>query len=28
VASLVEADREFEDDPEGALRIATWVKDK
>lgn len=28
VASLVEADREFEDDPEGALRIATFVKDK
>lgn len=28
VAAIVEADREFEDDPEGALRIATFVKDK
>lgn len=28
VAALVEADREFEDDPEGALRIASYVKDK
>jgi len=28
VAAIVEADREFNDDPEGALRIATFVKDK
>lgn len=28
VAVLVEADREFEDDLDGALRIANYVKDK
>merc|ERR1711907_623550 len=28
VAALVEGDREFGEDPEGALRIATWIKDK
>jgi len=28
VAAVIEADREFEDDPEGALKIATFVKNK